>query len=320
MTNTTHLSLAPLRGATDHIFRSCFHEHFGGFDHAVAPFIPTVRGDNANLHHLRDILPENNKLMPVIPQAIGNNAEELILFARHCKELGYNEINWNLGCPFVKVTHKKRGSGLLPHPDIIKSILDDVIPRIPIALSVKVRLGLHTNTDLPALIPLLNAYPLAKITIHARTADQQYDGTVDLDAFEQCAAAITCPVEYNGDIVSLESFNLIKQRFPLINHFMIGRGAVADPFLPSTIKNATVIPSSQKTIKIKNFYDDLYKRNAAILGGSAITGKMKEWWSYAASSFARGDDVLKSIQRCKNQSHYEAIVKNFFGGNPVWVR
>ena len=321
LTNTSmQLTLAPLRGITDHIFRTCFQKHFGGFDSALAPFIPGVQGEAANLHVLRDILPDNNTQMPIEPQTIGNKSRDIVLFGTHCKDLGYTRFNWNLGCPFAKITRKISGSGLLPHPDIVKSILDEVVPHIPIKLSVKVRLGLHSADDLLTLIPVLNSYPLAQVTIHARTADQQYEGTVNLDAFERAADMIATEVEYNGDIVTLESFDTIKARFPKINKFMIGRGAVADPFLAFTIKQGVVIHRDEKIVRIKNFYTELYALNAARYAGSAITGKMKEWWGTIAPSFGGGKDLLKSIQRCKNQAHYEAIVKNYFEHDPEWIR
>ena len=129
--NNIILYLAPLRGFTEYIYRNAFSRHFDGFDIAVAPFIPTMSDARLKRKNLKDVLPENNHDMPVIPQIIGNNAEDFILLASRLYDLGYETVNWNLGCPFPMVAKKQRGSGLLPHPDKIETFLEETIPAIP---------------------------------------------------------------------------------------------------------------------------------------------------------------------------------------------
>jgi tRNA-dihydrouridine synthase len=135
------LSLAPLRGFTNALYRNLYAAHFQGIDIAIAPFINTLSVKQINRSHIKDILPENNHAMPVIPQIIGNDPAGFIQLATTCHDLGFDTINWNLGCPAPMVANKRRGSGMLPHPESIKAFLDDVVPRIPTRLSIKTRIG-----------------------------------------------------------------------------------------------------------------------------------------------------------------------------------
>ena len=73
---TFQLYLAPLRGFTDYIYRNTFAGHFDGFDGALAPFIPTVTADRFKPSHFKDVLPENNSTIPIVPQIISNQPDD----------------------------------------------------------------------------------------------------------------------------------------------------------------------------------------------------------------------------------------------------
>lgn len=109
--------LAPLRGITDHVFRTVYATHFSGFDCALAPFVSSVKGAVVKKSHIKDFLPENNKKLRIVPQIIGKDAEEFAILSRQLSAMGHETVNWNLGCPFPQVTRKKRGAGLLPFPN-----------------------------------------------------------------------------------------------------------------------------------------------------------------------------------------------------------
>jgi tRNA-dihydrouridine synthase len=185
MKNTPQFYLAPLRGVTDVIFRNTFENHFGKFNYLLAPFIPTVKGTYINPSHIRDIDPQHNDTDRLIPQIIGNDATDIVTLANHMASLGYRSVNLNLGCPHPQITRKKRGSGLLPYPEMIKTLLDQIMSEIKCSFSVKVRLGLLSSTDLEMVIPVLNQFALSEVIIHPRTGAQMYDGIVDLESFRK---------------------------------------------------------------------------------------------------------------------------------------
>lgn len=135
------LSLAPLRGFTNALYRNLYSAHFQGIDTAISPFINTLSAKQINRSHIKDILPENNHEMPVVPQIIGNDPAGFIQLAIKFHDLGFDTVNWNLGGPAPMVAKKLRGSGMLPYPGMIKAFLDDVIPRIPTRISIKTKIG-----------------------------------------------------------------------------------------------------------------------------------------------------------------------------------
>jgi len=304
------LYCAPIRGVTDYIFRNIFEKYFGRFDFLLTPFIPTVRGRIINPSHLRDVQKEHNDLSRVIPQIIGNNASQFIVLAKTLHDIGYLSVNWNLGCPSPQITRKKRGCGLLPHPDILRSFLDIVMKAPPCPLSLKVRLGFENDHELESLIPLFNQYPFHEVIIHARTGVQIYDGRVNLDIFEQCVESFKHPVIYNGDITTPDFFESLRTRFSSVNRWMIGRGIVSNPFLLEELQAGTCQFDKKR---IQQFHDELYTQNSTILSGPAhLLGKMKELWSYLASSFPEDPKLLKKILRTTTLRHYSQIITKLF--------
>jgi len=311
------LVLAPMRGVTTVHYRQAFALHFGGLDAEMAPFISTVRADRIAPKLLRDILPEKNLGLPLIPQLIGNNADDFIQMAKAVYALGYEEINWNLGCPHKPIRRKRRGSGLLPYPEIIDSFLTEVCKKIPCRLSVKVRLGVSEKTELLRLVPLLNAHPLSEVVIHPRTAEQMYEGRVDLDAFEEVAQRLQHPICYNGDIDSVLFFRQLQGRFPQINRFMLGRGLLKNPLLAEMLKadiGGLPAPSACDVLqRIYDFHKDLLVRYEAVLDGDhPVLGKMKEFWSYQHQSLPNGRKLFKKLKKVQRLSSYRAILETYF--------
>ena len=233
------LILAPMQGLTELMFRKVYHRCFpGALDYAISPFLSLTHGNLTEAwEKIDDVLPEPNRdSIPVIPQILGKEPVEFIDLANRLFDIGYNEINWNIGCPMRRVTAKHRGSGILPYPDEVDRILGQVIPQLKPRLSVKMRLGLKSPDEICNLIPILNNYPLLNVTIHPRTGRQQYTGQVDLDTFSRALPLLNHKVIYNGDICTPADYRRISQRFPNIHEFMIGRGILYDPLLPLKIK------------------------------------------------------------------------------------
>ena len=91
--------LAPMEGITGHIYRNAYEKYFHNIDKYFTPFIVPNQSLSLKTKELRDLLPENNEGLNVVPQILTNDAEGFILTANKLKQLGYDEINLNLGCP-----------------------------------------------------------------------------------------------------------------------------------------------------------------------------------------------------------------------------
>lgn len=317
--NNFRLYLAPLRGLTDYIYRNTFTRHFDGFDAAVSPFIPTVSAAHFKISHLKDVLPANNSAMPITPQIMGNNADDFITLAEHLYELGYSTVNWNLGCPFPMVAKKRRGSGLLRYPDIIEAFLEKTVPSIPNRLSIKTRLGCRQTDEILKLILIFNQYPLEEIIIHPRTGKQMYDGQPNLDMFEKCLELSRHRIVYNGDINDLATFNVYSERFRTVSLWMIGRGALANPFLPSIIK-AGKDDFDNKVETFRYFYEDLFEAYRQVFSGPGhLLARLKGFWTYFSKPFHNSRKIEKKIHRTQKLNRYLEIVNRFFEEEAEWV-
>ena len=304
---------SPLQGFTDFRFRNAFHKHFGGIDTFYSPYIKlngklVVKGS-----YERDILPENNTTLEVIPQIITNDAEEFLFVAKYVQQFGYKELNWNLGCPYPMVAKCGMGSGLIKNTDQIEHILKRVHNETNIIVSMKMRMGYENASEILDVFPILEQYPIKNIAIHARIGKQLYKGGVDLDSFQKCLDTSKQKIYYNGDITSVTKFNELQERFPSIEHWMIGRGLIADPFLPSMIKNNTTEYPKNRLEIFEAFHDEIYQEYDAYLSGpTPIRMKMLGFWEYFSESFSNPQKTFKKIKKAGNSKNYEIAVKEIF--------
>lgn len=311
---THHLIMAPLRGFTDAVFRNAFQRHFQGIDEAVAPFITSIKGRRIKPSHLRDLNPDENRAMPVVPQILSNNSAEFICLAKSFFALGYGEINWNLGCPYPMVAKKMRGSGLLPHPDVVDRLIGEILEAIPGRLSIKTRLGLYSAAEMDRLIPVFNRYALARVIIHPRIGVQMYTGHVDLDAFAACLSQIVHPVVYNGDINEPDTFARLEASFPGVGGWMLGRGLIANPLLPEILQRQST-SSGNSTSRFKNFHDELVDGYSRLFCGPGhVLDRMKGFWRYWAEGVTDGRRTLKRIRKVDSLQRYQLLVSAFFDG------
>ena len=199
------LWLAPLRGVTIRAFREVFAEAIrdAGFVGAFAPFIPANPGIRVCDRLLADLKPfprDVQSTLPLVPQVITKHPDAMRTLLRAFRERGFDRADLNAGCPFPMIVRRGRGSGLLRTPDLLEALLAAGCEEMgPGKFSLKVRLGVESPDDLRALLPRINRYPLAALTVHARTARQMYEGEVDRARFAEILAESANPVIYNGD-------------------------------------------------------------------------------------------------------------------------
>ena len=345
--NQPLLSLGPFQGITDAPFRNVFKRHFGGIDKFYTPFFTGIhKEDHAKNLQGEEIDPRCNDVETLTPQILSTDAEEILRFAKQCKELGYKEINLNMGCPFPRVANKKRGCGLLPYPDKAESMLDRVFEEIDIKFSVKCRLGYYSPEEIDAIIPVFNKFPLSELIIHPRIGKQLYKGEADVERFLELMPQINAPLVYNGDIVSVESFERISNAVQPVNNFMLGRGLLANPFLAEDIKASVIArkdneaiqesdsldcffrlhgmrprnDAKRQTERLHNYVLDLYEDRLRHAGGSPkVLGRMKELWSYLMYSFDEPQDIWRKIKKINALKDYEEAVDTVFRSHTLRI-
>lgn len=307
-----HLQLAPMQAMTDIFFMNTYHRIFGGFSEMMAPYLMASSNSPIKIKNLQKYFAELNDGITLIPQLLSNDSKGFLHVANSLYDLGYEKINWNLGCPFPFVTKKQRGAGLLPFPDKIQEILEDIEPFLKPKLSIKVRLGLMHSNELLPLIDIFNDYPITELIVHPRTAEQKYEGLADKELFGELFPKIKMPVIYNGDILRKEQVYEIEKDHPEVKGFMIGRGAFINPFITNQINNIE-FTIEEKKAKFLELYFELHNHyKGKSKSDIKFLNRMKELWWYFAQSFEKGDTYLFALKTINQVDIFEDTVKRIF--------
>ena len=300
---------APLDGITKVVFRRVWAAHFGGADRYFIPFFSPTDQHILTNRDRREVGPENNAGLPAVPQVMTCRAKDFLWAAEVVADMGYTEVNLNLGCPSGTVTAKGKGAGFLAKPEELDRFFDQMFSKVRMPVSVKTRLGIQEPEEFARLLEIYNRYPIACLTIHARVQKEKYRGPVHLDAFAQALAESRNPVCYNGDLRTAAEVEALSQRFPSVEAVMIGRGAVADPALLRKLRGG---PAATKE-ELQAFTQDLYRAYQAFYGqvGTAAQ-RMREVWFYLIHLFENADRLNKKLRRFKNPGEYESVEAAIF--------
>lgn len=341
MERRTILYFAPMEGITGYTYRNVHHACYPGMDAYFSPFLSPNQHHAINPKEKRDILPENNVGVPLIPQVLTNKAEYFLATARELKELhGYEEVNLNLGCPSKTVVSKGKGSGFLAETEKLERFFETVFEEIEKVdgaaanageqadcvyprISVKTRLGMLHADDFAELLELFNRYPLSELIIHPRVQKDFYKNTPNLDAFAEAISVSKHSLCYNGDICILSDYLRIRERFPLVEKFMIGRGLLSNPALGMEIRayeecvangdSWTGYAVSKE--RMQKYHDLLFvKYREQMSGDTNVLFKMKELWVYLASQFPEEEKLLKKIKKATRLDEYERLAGELFLG------
>lgn len=305
---------APLEGITGYVYRNAHHKFFPGTDRYYTPFVAPNYTKHFKTKEKRDVAPENNAGVPLVPQVLSNKADETLWAVEELAQLGYEEINLNLGCPMPTVARKKKGSGLLKFTDELDAYLDGVFEgiahRSPVRISVKTRLGTDSTQEAEALVHIYNRYPISELIVHPRSQKDLYKGIPDREAFLLVWQNSVNPIAYNGNLNCVEDVNEIakvcSETGKQLECVMAGRGFLADPSLVRQCQGGELISARE----LEAFHAELYERLSETLPGSAVVlSHMKELWYYMGNLFPEGGKCLKEIRRAGNRVQYEAAVR-----------
>ncbi|ABK60829.1 MULTISPECIES: tRNA dihydrouridine synthase [Clostridium] len=301
--------LAPMEGITGYIYRNAYEKFFGNVDKYFTPFIVTNKNIGFKAKELRDVLPENNEVKNIVPQILTNDSERFINIARKLQELGYNEINLNLGCPSGTVVSKYRGSGFLAKREELDRFLEEIFKIDDMKISIKTRLGKDSPEEFYELIKIFNKYPLEELIIHPRTREDFYKNKPNLEVFKDALSLSVNPICYNGDIFTSTDYKQLTEAFPQVETVMIGRGILANPGLINEIKENKTL--DKKVLRefhdeVLNNYRELFNedRNAMF--------RMKELWGYMIYIFSDNKKYAKKIRKAQNLRDYNEAVSSLF--------
>ncbi len=304
--------LAPLDGITKIVFRRVWSRFFGGADRCFIPFFSPTPQHILTPRDRRELEPIPGLVQ--IPQVMTCKAEDFLWAAETVQDLGYKEVNLNLGCPSGTVTAKGKGAGFLARPEELAQFFDLVFARAPLPVSVKTRLGIQSPEEFGRLLEIYNSYPIACLTIHPRVQKQKYRGQVYRDVFAMALAESRNPVCYNGDLRTVEEFSEFRSAFPKVESVMVGRGAVADPALLRKLQGG---PAASRE-ELQHFTAALYREYQVFYGQvNPASQRMKEVWFYLIHLFEGGERYGGRMRRSRGPAEYERIEAEIFRDLPL---
>ena len=301
------IHFAPLQGYTDDAYRRIHHQLIGGICTYYTPFVRMEAG-GVRSKDMRDIRPEFNEGVPVVPQIILKSMKEFEYLVGIVEEKGYTRIDLNLGCPFPMQAKHGRGAGLLAHTDIIADMAQSIASKKHLQFSLKMRLGWEDADEWRPVLDILNETPLQQITLHPRIGTQQYKGALDMQAFEACYQACKHPLVYNGDITSVADIHRIEQAYPQLAGIMIGRGLLARPSLAIEYASGKEQTWEERRATLLEMHSQLQAHYEPILNSEAqLHNKLRTFWEYMENELGR--KPYKKIMKSGNLRNYLKAVR-----------
>lgn len=302
------LSLAPMEGLTGHIFRAVHAECFGALDRYYTPFLaPPHLGSGFGKRAMAELDPAENRGLDVVPQLLTNDAERFVWGAQVLADMGFREVNLNLGCPSGTVVAKGRGSGFLRDLEALDAFLEKACAESPIPVSVKTRIGVVADEEYEQILAVYLRHPLAELIVHPRVQRDRYKGVPRQGAYGETLRRAPFPVAYNGDIFDCGDMDALLAAYPQTRHVMLGRGILANPALARMLRGGA--PATRE--ELERFHDKLFEAYYAEMGGNVVF-RMKEWWSYARCSFENPLSVHRRVRKVRKVEEYQAAVHDIF--------
>ena len=291
---------APLEGLTDSVFRALHHKYFPGVDRYYTPFFSPTVHRALTAREARELPPADRLDVCVVPQLLTKVSEDFVWMAGICKDLGYEEVNLNLGCPSGTVTAKGKGAGMLRDLPGLDRFLEEIFAGSALPISVKTRIGFAEASEFPAIMEVLNQYPIRELTVHSRVRTAFYKGHVDMDAFRYALETSKAPVCYNGDLTSLKQVRTVAGQFPQISAVMVGRGLIGDPGM--------LTPGGTDRNTLESFLDELLEMYLVEFGGSRnAMFRLKEHWGLLIHKFEDADKLWKALRKTTDLAEYRSL-------------
>ena len=302
-------AFAPMEGITTAPFRRLHQQYFPGIDRYYTPFAVANQTKSFQRREIRDILPSANEGIPVVPQILGNKADEVAWALEELASYGYHEINFNLGCSMPQIAKRGKGAGFLYPPDRLDHFFHDlfettILQKGEILLTIKTRIGTEKREEHTQLLQIFNRYPFGKLIVHPRLGSDVYNNTPDMEVFAHWYAESTHPLWYNGDIATPEQVRRMENTYPRLGGIMIGRGLIRRPSLVREVKGEMAAEPTELCAYLEDLLD-LYLDMFA--DPRQAVSKMKEIWWYLGSCYPDRGKELKRLKKCQHAQELRAL-------------
>lgn len=301
---------APLEGLTDSIYRRLHHKYFPGVDRYFTPFFSPTVHRALTPREARELPPADSTDFCVVPQLLTKVPEDFLWMSGVCKDLGYEEVNLNIGCPSGTVTAKGKGAGMLRDLDSLDSFLYAVFSSAPLPISVKTRIGFESAEEFTDILQIYNRYPIKELIIHPRVRKDFYNGPVNMENFQYALQESRAPVCYNGSLRTRSEITVFSAAFPAVKSMMLGRGLIADPGL--------LTPGGTTADKLEKFHSELLDEYTRGFGGTRnAMFRLKENWHYWLCKFEGAEKLGKQLRKATDVGEYKTVTQEIILNLPM---
>lgn len=300
--------LAPLAGYTHLAFRRAIRE-LGGLGLATTDLVLSshlVTGSRKS----QELITTSPDDTPLTVQIYSGVDRELVAAARWLEDRGYAGIDINMGCPMAKVNSSGGGARLMCDTNGACASVGKVVAAVGVPVTVKMRLGWdQQNITAPVLAREFEQLGVAAITIHGRTRQQGFHGTVSLDGIAAVVDAVqSIPIIGNGDVRS--PLAAIRMREVTGCHAVaIGRGAMLDPWIFARIARHTAgLPDLEPTPDEQLRFLDRHFKLMCEQHGDYSCQLFRKFAAWYGLRLGIPDDLEDRLRRFESVAEFDEIL------------
>ncbi|MDP5241354.1 tRNA-dihydrouridine synthase family protein [Uliginosibacterium sp. 31-16] len=247
-------------------------------------------------------------------QLLGSDPERMGACAEKLARLQPAGIDLNFGCPAPMVNRHGGGSVLLDEPErlfrIVQAVRTGISGRVP--LTAKMRLGVRdTHRAIEAAQALADG-GAELLVVHARTKEEGYRPPAHWPWIARIAEAVKIPVVANGEVWTVEDYRRCVAESGC-RQLMLGRGAVADPFLAERIRASEAGQAPSRA-------EDDWARLLPLIGHfwqgvlhkveqHHAPGRIKQWLNFLRRTFPQAELLHQQVRPLRTAHDVEAALR-----------
>lgn len=307
------LFLAPMEGVTDWVMRDLLTS-LGGIDQCVTEFLrvtDTLYPDHIFYKNCPELKTQSRTRSgtPVFVQLLGGQAEPLAWNAKKAVELGALGIDLNFGCPAKTVNRHDGGASLLKSADRIFNIVKTVRSHVPqdIPVTAKIRLGYDDPSQCLENAIAVTEAGATWLTVHCRTKTDGYKPPAYWEWIPKIQQVTEIKIIANGEIWTKADFQKCQQ-ITSCTDFMIGRGALRNPYLFSEIKSPTAALTATASLKlISGFYDAC----VAFKSENLAIARSKQWLNQLSQNSEEAKTIFEQLKSITKPVEFKYLLDKF---------
>ncbi|PCI29286.1 dihydrouridine synthase [Candidatus Kaiserbacteria bacterium] len=307
-------TMAPLEDVTDAAFRAVISKHsdikhvtFTEFTSADGLFFADERGQEK----LRAKLKFSESERPIVAQLFTSNPERMKKAASIARDLGFDGVDINMGCPDRSVEKQGAGAALIKTPELAKEIILAAMEGAgDLPASVKTRIG-YSKNELEEWLPAILSTNPAVVTIHARTRAQMSKVDADWSTLEQAVGirdrlGSDTLIIGNGDVKDVED-GIKRTKESGADGFMIGRGIFGNPWVFSSH-----VPTFNEKLEVLIEHSELFEKE---FDGIKSFATMRKHFSSYVEGFPGAKELRIKLMGCKDAKEVRNLLSGIMADN-----